>query len=194
MNKEKGKLIVFSAPSGSGKTTIVHHLLNCKNLNLDFSISATSRPKRGQEIDGKDYHFLSLEEFKEHINQDDFVEWEEVYTNNFYGTLKSEVERIWAEGKHAIFDIDVVGGLRVKEKFPEKTLAVFVKAPSLEVMENRLRSRETESEEKIQQRLAKAEKEMSYADKFDVILTNDDLETAKKEAENLVGKFISEDL
>ena len=191
MDKDKGKLIVFSAPSGSGKTTIVHHLLNQERLNLDFSISATSRSKRGKEIDGKDYYFLSLEQFKQHIDQDDFVEWEEVYSKNYYGTLKSEVERIWSEGKHAIFDIDVVGGLRIKEKFPKRTLAVFVKAPSIEVMENRLRSRQTETEEKIQERLAKAEKELSYAEQFDVILVNDDLDTAKTAAEELIQKFTS---
>ena len=186
-----GKLIVFSAPSGSGKTTIVHHLLNQKELNLDFSVSATSRAKRGNEVDGKDYHFISLEQFKKHIEEGEFVEWEEVYKDNFYGTLESEVERIWSEGKHAIFDIDVVGGLRVKKKFPEKTLAVFVKAPSMEAMEQRLRARKTDSEEKIRERIAKAEREISYAERFDVILVNDDLEAAKSEAENLVSQFIS---
>jgi guanylate kinase len=186
-----GKLIVFSAPSGSGKTTIVHHLLNQKELNLDFSVSATSRAKRGNEVDGKDYHFISLEQFKKHIEAGEFVEWEEVYKDNFYGTLESEVERIWAEGKHAIFDIDVVGGLRVKKKFPEKTLAVFVKAPSMEAMEQRLRARKTDSEEKIRERIAKAEREISYAERFDVILVNDDLEVAKSEAEILVRQFIS---
>ena len=184
------KMLVLSAPSGSGKTTLVRRLM-ADFPDLAFSISATSRAPRGKEQDGQDYHFISVEAFKHHIENGDFLEWEEVYSNNFYGTLKSEVERIWSEGKHAIFDIDVVGGLRIKQKFPEKTLAVFVKTPSIEIMEKRLRSRETESEEKIQERLAKAEKELSYAKDFDVILVNDDLETAKKEAEKLIRKFTS---
>ncbi len=190
MKKKLGKLFVFSAPSGSGKTTIVHHLLAQKELNLDFSISATSRPKRGKEIEGKDYHFISLEQFEEHIKKDNFVEWEEVYHNNFYGTLKSEIERIWNLGKHVIFDIDVVGGLRIKEKFPHRTLAIFVQPPSIEEMEKRLRNRQTDTEEKIQERVAKAERELKFAKDFDVVLVNDDLETTQKEAEILVADFI----
>jgi len=190
MHKNQGKLIVFSAPSGSGKTTIVQHLLTQKDLNLAFSISATSREKRGKEIDGKDYHFITLEDFKKHIDKDEFVEWEEVYKNNFYGTLKSEVERIWGEGKHAIFDIDVIGGLRIKKKFPKKTIAIFVQPPSIEEMEKRLRNRQTDSEGKIQERVAKAEREFKFAKDFDVRLVNDNLEIAKKEAEILVGDFI----
>ncbi len=190
MGKAVGKLFVFSAPSGSGKTTIVHHLLDQEELNLDFSISATSRPKRGKEIDGKDYHFIHLDQFKNHIKNDDFVEWEEVYQDNFYGTLKSEIERIWAKGKHVIFDIDVVGGLRIKKNFPNKTLAIFVQPPSIEEMEKRLRNRQTDTEEKIQERVAKAERELKFAKDFDVILVNDDLEIAKKEAFKLVSDFI----
>ncbi len=188
--KKDGKLIVFSAPSGSGKTTIVHHLLLQAALNLDFSISATSREKRGTEIHEKDYYFISLKEFQKHVEKDDFIEWEEVYTNNFYGTLKNEVERIWELGKHVIFDIDVVGGLSIKNKFPEQTLAIFVQPPSIEEMERRLRNRQTDSEEKIKERVAKAEKELKYAKDFDVILINNDLDTAKKEAYGLVDNFI----
>ena len=185
----KGKLIVFSAPSGSGKTTIVRHLLNVNKLNLEFSISAASRNKRGEEVDGEDYYFLSLEEFKNKIKQDEFLEWEEVYKDNFYGTLRSEVERIWAKGKHVIFDIDVVGGLAIKKQFPEDTLAVFVQPPSVEELERRLRDRQTESEDKILMRLAKSTKELSSAKEFDVILYNDVLEVAKQEAERLIGNF-----
>ena len=191
MSFEEGKLIVFSAPSGSGKTTLVRHLLIQEDLNLDFSISATSREKRGNEIDGKDYHFISLDEFKMHIKNDDFVEWEEVYRDNFYGTLKSEIERIWLRNKHVIFDIDVVGGLRIKEKFPEKTLAVFVQPPSIEVMEMRLRNRKTDSEEKIKERVQKAERELKFSDQFDIVIINDDLENAKQEAIKQVKRFIN---
>lgn len=188
--KKEGKLIVFSAPSGSGKTTIVHHLLKQSALNLDFSISATSREKRGTEVHGKDYYFISLKEFQEHINNNDFIEWEEVYSANFYGTLKKEIERVWGLGKHVIFDIDVVGGLRIKEKFPEQTLAVFVQPPSIEEMERRLRNRNTDTEAKIQERVVKAEKELKYAEEFDVILVNNDLNTAKNDAHKLVENFI----
>lgn len=191
MHNNSGKLIVFSAPSGSGKTTIVRHLLSQKELHLDFSISATSREKRGEEVDGKDYHFITIDDFKKNIDEENFVEWEEVYKNNFYGTLKTEVDRIWREGKHAIFDIDVNGGMRIKRKFPKQTLAVFVQPPSIEEMEKRLRNRQTETEEKIKERVAKAEREFKFAKDFDVILINDNLETAKQEAENLVNAFIN---
>jgi guanylate kinase len=149
MRLEHGKLIVFSAPSGSGKTTLVNHLISQEELNLGFSISATSRKKRGNEINGKDYHFISTDDFKKHIIEDDFVEWEEVYENNFYGTLKSELNRIWSENKHVIFDIDVSGGLRIKEKYPKDTLAVFVQPPSIKEMETRLRNRKTDAKKKL---------------------------------------------
>jgi guanylate kinase len=187
-----GKLIVFSAPSGSGKTTIVHHLLKQPELNLAFSVSATSRPPREGELNGQDYYFISLKEFKQHIKNNDFLEWEEVYRDNFYGTLKSEVERIWAQGKNVIFDIDVVGGLRIKKKFPKETLAVFVKPPSVDELKIRLKNRKTESEDKINMRIAKASIEMATAPQFDHIIVNDVLEKALKEAEDLVLHHITE--
>ncbi|EDM44380.1 guanylate kinase [unidentified eubacterium SCB49] len=190
-NKKGGKLIVFSAPSGSGKTTIVRHLLAQPELNLEFSVSAASRAPRGEEKDGQDYYFLSLEDFKQNIKDDNFLEWEEVYRDNFYGTLKTEVERIWALGKNVIFDIDVVGGLRIKRKFPERTLAVFVKPPSVDELKIRLKKRKTESEEKINMRIAKASVEMATAPSFDHIILNDTLEHALEEAEKLVATHIS---
>jgi len=188
--KNKGKLIVFSAPSGSGKTTIVRHLLGIKDLNLEFSISATSRERRGSEVDGKDYYYLSLKEFKNKIKNDEFLEWEEVYRDNFYGTLKTEVERIWAMGKNVIFDIDVSGGLRIKRKYPEETLAIFVKPPSIDELKIRLKNRKTESEDKINMRVAKASAELATAPLFDVIVVNDDLEKALIQAEKLVSNFV----
>lgn len=187
---KKGKLIVFSAPSGSGKTTIVRYLLEQKELNLDFSISATSRHKRGEEVEGKDYYFLSSEAFQQKINENAFVEFEEVYKDNFYGTLKSELDRIWALGKHVIFDIDVIGGLAIKKQFPEQTLSVFVRPPSVEELERRLRFRQTETEEKIQMRIAKAEREIATSSQFDIILKNYDLENAKNDAYKLVSDYL----
>lgn len=187
---KKGKLIVFSAPSGSGKTTIVRHLLAQKDLNLEFSISCTSRASRGEEINGKDYYFISQDDFKQHIKNEDFLEWEEVYRDNFYGTLKSEVERIWSEGKNVIFDIDVAGGLRIKRKFPDETLAVFVKPPSIDELKIRLKKRSTESEDKINMRIAKASVELATAPQFDLIIKNYDLEVAKEESYQLVKEFL----
>jgi guanylate kinase len=186
----QGKLFIFCAPSGSGKTTIVKHLLKT-NPNLGFSISACTRDKRGRnEIDGKDYYFLTPEEFKKRIDNDEFVEWEEVYQGAFYGTLKSEIERIWKTGKHVIFDVDVNGGLALKEYYGDRALAIFVKCPSMEVLEQRLRGRKTETEESISTRLFKVKFEMSFESKFDVTLLNSDLDQALKDAQKLVDDFI----
>ena len=189
-DSNQGKLIVFSAPSGSGKTTIVRHLLKQEDLNLEFSISATSRAPRENEEDGKDYYFMDLKEFKSHIKNDDFLEWEEVYKDNFYGTLNSEIDRIWNQGKHVVFDIDVVGGLDIKRIYPEKTLAVFVEPPSIEELKIRLKKRKTESEDRIAMRVAKASIEMATAPQFDHIIVNEDLDTALNEAYQLVKDFI----
>jgi guanylate kinase len=185
----KGRAIIFSAPSGSGKTTIVRHLLKAIPV-LEFSISACSRKPRENELHGRDYYFLTREEFRTGIERNEFLEWEEVYEGHYYGTLKTELERIWHAGKHAIFDVDVVGGSNLKGIFGDDALAVFVRPPSLEVLEQRLRDRSTDPEEKIRDRIAKASSEMEYADRFDVIIVNDRLEDTLAEAERIVRDFL----
>ena len=185
----EGKLVIFSAPSGAGKTTIVHHLLS-KIPNLEFSISATTREARGDEVDSKDYYFISKEEFLHWIAKKQFVEFEEVYTGTFYGTLRQEIERIWKTGKTVIFDIDVEGGLHLKRKYGKQALAIFVQPPSLEVLKERLIGRGTDSTQKLQERFVKAEKELNYAPRFDIILKNDNLDIACNEAVKLVTDFI----
>ncbi len=186
-----GKAIIFSAPSGAGKTTIVNHLIN-KIPNLGFSISACTRDKRGRtEVDGVDYYFLSAQDFKNKIDKNEFVEWEEVYEGNFYGTLKSEIQTIWDAGKHVIFDVDVKGGIKLKQYFGENALAIFVKVPSLEILEQRLKSRNSESSSSLSQRLYKAKFEMTFEKEFDFILVNEDLETSLVKAEQLVTDFLN---
>lgn len=186
---KKGKCVIFSAPSGAGKTTIVRALLEQMDI-LEFSVSACSRQPRPNEKNGVDYYFLSTEEFRKKIDNDEFLEWEEVYKDHFYGTLKSEVERIWRDGKAVIFDIDVVGGINLKNKLGEQALAIFVAPPAIETLEERLRSRSTETEDKIRIRTEKARYEMTFAEKFDVILVNEFLEKSVAEAKEITERFI----
>ncbi len=186
---QPGKLIIFSAPSGSGKSTIINYLLT-QNLNLAFSISATSRTPRGEEKNGVEYYFLSPEEFRRRISDGDFLEYEEVYTDKFYGTLKSEVERLTSAGKNVVFDVDVVGGVNIKRFYGERALSIFIQPPGIEELRRRLISRATDAPEVIESRLAKAEYEMSFAPKFDRIVINDDLSTAEQEVLQILKKFL----
>lgn len=184
-----GKLIIVSAPSGAGKTTLVKHLLEKLN-SIEFSVSCATRSPRETEVNGKDYYFLSTEEFKQKIENQEFAEWEEVYAGSFYGTLKSEIERIWTNGKSVIFDIDVDGGINLKNIYPENSLSIFIMPPSVDELEKRLRARNTESEDKLQMRVEKAEKELILAPKFDEIIVNDDLEKSKLEIVELISTFL----
>ncbi len=186
----RGKLIVVSAPSGAGKTTIVRYLLGA-GLNLEFSVSACSRAPRPGEKNGKDYYFISKDEFREKIDNKEFLEWEEVYPGSYYGTLLSELEKIWNSGKHVIFDVDVVGGLKLKEKLPERCLSIFIMPPSVEELEKRLMNRSTEKDTEIEKRIGKAVKELGYSPKFDAIIVNTDLEKAKSEAKSLVRSYLA---
>ena len=189
-NNFTGKAIIFSAPSGAGKTTIVKSLLANK-LPISFSISACSRQKRENEINGKDYHFLSIKDFKQKINEQAFIEWEEVYENNYYGTLKSEIERIWKDKKHVVFDVDVVGGLNLKKHFGNNALAIFIQPPSMDVLFKRLRNRATESEASLNKRIDKAKHEMTYSSSFDSIIINDQLKETINVAEKKVKDFLN---
>ena len=188
-----GKAIIFSAPSGAGKTTIVKHLLEL-DMGLEFSISACSRPPREQEVDGRDYYFMSVADFRKHIEQDDFLEWEEVYRDHYYGTLKSELDRIWSQQKHVVFDVDVIGGMNLKEYFGQNALAVFVQPPSLQELEKRLRDRSTDTDDKIRERMVKAAGEMEYSDRFDVILVNDHLADTLVSGRKIVQDFLDQPL
>ncbi len=187
-----GKAVIFSAPSGAGKTTIVQHLL-ARDLGLEFSISATTRAPRKIERAGKDYHYLSIPEFLKRIDNDEFCEWEEVYKDNYYGTLKSEIERIWKNGNHVIFDVDVIGGINLKKYFGDTALAIFVKPPSIDSLKQRLEKRKTETPESIARRLGKAEEELKTENKFDFVLVNDHLEEAFNRAEQVITEFLTED-
>ena len=185
-----GKLIVISAPSGAGKTSIVHHLL--KNMpELSFSVSACSREKRDNETHGKDYYFLAVEDFQNKIKEAAFLEWEEVYENQYYGTLKSEIERIWSEGKTVIFDVDVIGGLNIKKQYPKECLSLFIMPPSVDVLRQRLSGRGSESEAKLEMRLAKAEQEISKNQEFDKVILNDDFGIACEETMEVITNFIN---
>jgi guanylate kinase len=185
----KGKLIVVTAPSGAGKTTIVHHLLDSFD-NLAFSVSATTRSIRANEREGHDYYYINVQRFKELIGQDAFLEWQEVYENQFYGTLKTEVERLWAKGKHVVFDIDVQGAVNVKNAYPEQTLTIFIKPPSKEILLERLKKRKSESEESLQKRIAKATFEITFEERFDEVLVNDELALALAQAEQIVRNWL----
>lgn len=184
-----GKVLIFSAPSGSGKTTIVKHLLDIRN-DLGFSISATTRTPRANEKDGIDYYFLSVEEFKDKIKRKKFVEWEEVYPGSYYGTLKQEIDRLWSEGKHVVFDVDVYGGINLKDYFKDTARSIFIKVPSMEVLTQRLLSRKSESPQSVKKRLQKALEENKLATRFDEVIVNDQLENALTRAEEIVNRFI----
>lgn len=190
-NEFQGKVVIFSAPSGAGKTTIVKALLATQE-RLSFSVSACSRVPRGQEIDGKDYHFIGVSGFKSKIHNNEFVEWEEVYKDHFYGTLKTELNLIWRNNKTVVFDVDVVGGVNLKKKFGANALSIFVMPPSIDVLEERLRNRKTDSEDRINQRLSKAAQEIELSEDFDVIIENDRLEEAISQATKVVNEFLAE--